>query len=154
MFSHVSLPDLESISKRTVYGSIGLGVVGLIITSVLGAAFGGLGFCAGLSLGILNFRMIQRSVIKVGERQVEKPRRPLAMNTVTRLFFISALALGLLFVNFELGFGIMAGLAAFQVLLLLNVTRLMVRQAGSVAGFKGALSGPLLDNLNDEEDDA
>jgi hypothetical protein len=98
--------------------------------------------------------MIQRSVIKVGERQVEKPRRPLAMNTVTRLFFISALALGLLFVNFELGFGIMAGLAAFQVLLLLNVTRLMVRQAGSVAGFKGALSGPLLDNLNDEEDDA
>jgi hypothetical protein len=37
------------------------------------------------------------------------------------------LALGLLFLSFDLGLGVMVGLAAFQFLLLLNVARSMFK---------------------------
>jgi hypothetical protein len=66
-------------------------------------------------------------VIKVGAREDENHKRPLAANTVARLAVISALALGLLFLSFDLGLGVMVGLAAFQFLLLLNVARSMFK---------------------------
>lgn len=132
MFEHFSLPDVARVSRRTVIGSLVVGVVGLVTCLALGAAMAGLGLCIGLGLGLGNFRMVQRSVAKVGERAVENKRRPLATNTVARLAVVSVVALGLLFVNFDLGFGIMGGLAAFQFMLLVNVARSMLRM-GAVA---------------------
>jgi O-antigen/teichoic acid export membrane protein len=127
MFANFALPDLARVSRRTVLGGLVFGLIGLIACLALGAPLTGLGLCVGLALGLFNFRLIQRSVIKVGAREDENHKRPLAANTVARLAVISALALGLLFLSFDLGLGVMVGLAAFQFLLLLNVARSMFK---------------------------
>jgi hypothetical protein len=154
LFSQVSLPDLAKISRRTVFGSIAIGVVGLVVCVVLGASLVGLGLCVGIALGVGNFRMVQGSVAKAGKRPGPK-RRPLALNTLTRLGIITAVALGLLFVSFDLGFGVMAGLALFQFLLLFAVIRSIVKSGaltGGVGGTSlfGGISGMFsVDDLDD-----
>lgn len=138
LFSQVSLPDLARISRRSVFGAIAVGVVGLVLCVVLNAALVGLGLCVGIALGVANFRMIQSSVAKTGSRPGPK-RRPLALNTVSRLAIITAVALGLLFASFDLGFGVMAGLAVFQFLLLFSVIRSIIKSGVAAGGF-GATS--------------
>ena len=127
MFANFALPDLARVSRRTVLGGLIFGVVGLVICLALGAPLTGLGLCVGLGLGLFNFRLVQRSVVKVGAREDENHKRPLATNTVFRLTIISILAIGLLFLSFDLGLGVMVGLAAFQFMLLLNVARSMFK---------------------------
>ena len=134
MFDKFSLPDVAAVSRRTVIAALVVGVVGLIACLLLNAALVGLGLCIGLGLGIVNFRMIQKSVVKVGEREDENKRRPLAFNTMGRLAVITVVALGLLFVSFDLGLGLMAGLALFQGLLLVNVARSMFKSGALGAG--------------------
>jgi len=147
MFASFSLPDVASVSRRTVLGALVVGVVGLVGCLLLSASLVGVGFCIGLGMGIFNFRLIQRSVVKVGQRDEENRRRPLALNTMGRLTVISVIALGLLFASFDLGVGVMAGLAIFQALLLVNVARSMLKMgSGGVAGVAAVLesdgSGP------------
>jgi hypothetical protein len=132
MFDKFSLPDLARVSRRTVLGALIFGLLGLVVTIVLNAPLVGLGLCTGLALGLVNFRMVQRSVAKVGARADENHRRPLAFNTLGRLAVVSVIALGLLFVSFDLGLGVMGGLAAFEFLLLLNVARSMMRMGGGL----------------------
>jgi hypothetical protein len=138
VFAHFSLPDLAAVSRRTMLSALVFGVVGFVACLALDALLVGIGLCLGIALGIVNFRMIQSSVVKVGKRQVENARRPLALNTVARLGIITVIALGLLFVSFDLAFGLLAGLAAFQVLLLVQVARSMYKM-GAVGG--GILTG-------------
>lgn len=134
MFANFSLPDVATVSRRTVLGALVIGVVGLLGSLLLSAPLIGLGLCIGLGIGIFNFRLIQRSVVKVGERQDENKRRPLALNTLGRLVVISVIALALLFVSFDLGLGVMVGLALFQAFLLLNVTRSMFKMGHLAPG--------------------
>jgi hypothetical protein len=137
MFDKFSLPDLARVSRRTVLGALIIGLGGLVVTILLNAPLVGLGLCVGLALGILNFRMVQRSVAKVGARADDNHRRPLALNTLGRLALVSVIALGLLFVSFDLGLGVMAGLAAFEFLLLLNVARSMMRMGPGLLSLDG-----------------
>jgi uncharacterized membrane protein YccF (DUF307 family) len=134
MFDNFSLPDVAAVSRRTVTGSLIVGVVGLVLCLFLNAALVGVGLCIGIGLGIFNFRLIQRSVAKVGQREEENKRRPLAINTVGRLGLITVIALGLLLVSFDLGFGLLAGLAVFQGILLLSVARSMFKIGALGAG--------------------
>ncbi|MGH9090750.1 MAG: ATP synthase subunit I [Acidimicrobiales bacterium] len=139
MFAHFSLPDVASVARRTMLAALAVGVVGLVGCLLLSAPLVGLGLCLGIGMGIVNFRLIQRSVVKVGQRQEENKRRPLALNTMGRLAVISVIALGLLFVDFDLGLGVVVGLAVFQALLLLNVVRSMLKMGGPAGGFAGAV---------------
>ena len=159
VFSQVSLPDIAKISKRAVFSSLAVGVVGLVVCAVLDSVLVGLGLCIGIALGIGNFRMVQASVAKAGNRAGPQ-RRPLAFNTLTRLAVITAVALGLLFVSFNLGFGVMAGLAVFQFLLLFSVVRSIIKSragAGALGGgpLFGGIGGMLsVDGLDDVGDDS
>jgi hypothetical protein len=138
VFDRFSLPDLARVSRRTALGAVVLGVIGMVLLLLFNQPWAALGLGIGLGLGLGNFRMIQRSVIKVGERADENRRRPLALNTLSRMALITVAALGLLFVKFSLGFGLLGGLALFQFLLLLNVTRSML-QMGLAGGVPSAL---------------
>ncbi len=149
MFDKFSLPDVATVSRRTVIAALVVGVGGLIACLLLDAALVGLGLCLGLALGIVIFRLIQRSVVKVGERQDEHTRRPLALNTVGRLAVITVVALGLLFISFDLGLGLMAGLAIFQGLLLVNVARSMLKMGPLGSGGAGGVID--VDPLDDVE---
>jgi len=137
MFDKFSLPDVAAVSRRTVFSALAVGVVGLVACVLLGAALVGVGACIGIGLGISNFRLIQKSVAKVGQRADPNRRRPLALNTVGRLAVISAVVLGLLFLSFDLGAGVLGGLAVFQALLLLNVLRSMLKMGAAGGGLAG-----------------
>lgn len=149
MFANFSLPDLAAVSRRTVVIALVVGVVGLVATIALNAPLVGIGLCLGIGTGITNFRLIQRSVIKVSERADENKRRPLAFNTLGRLTVITVVALGLCFVELPLGLGMLAGVALFQAILLVNVARSMLKMghAGDAA-FDAALVG---DDEHDQE---
>jgi hypothetical protein len=127
MFARFSLPDIPAVSRRTVTAALIIGVAGLVGCISFGKPMIGLGACIGLTLGTLNFRLVGASVIKVGKREDENKRRPLALNTVGRLGVISVITIGLLLLSFQLGFGVLSGLAVFQLVLLANVARSMMK---------------------------
>ncbi len=141
MFDRFSLPDVMTVSRRTMLMTLVIGVVGLIVLLLVSQPWAALGLCVGLGLGMLNFRAIQRSVVKVGERVEANKRRPLAINTLGRMAIITVVALGLLFVEPPLGFGLLGGLALFQMILLLNVTRSMLKM-GAGSAITGAVFSP------------
>ncbi len=146
MFDHVSVPDVARVARRTMVTALVIGLVALGVALVLGYPLVGVGACVGIGLGMLNFRLITASVIKVGRRAGANRRRPLAMNTLSRLGAISAVTLGLLFLSFPLGFGVLGGLAVFQVALLSNTARAMLAGAAdAVAGAEGGSTDRAID---------
>jgi hypothetical protein len=131
VFENFALPDLARVSRRTMLTALGFGVAGLLVCAAFGAPLVGLGICLGVGGGVVNFRMVQRSVVKVSGRGDENYKKPLASNTVVRLGALTVLSLGLLFLSFELGLGVMVGLAGFQFFLLLNVAVSMFKMGQS-----------------------
>jgi hypothetical protein len=127
MFAHFSLPNVPDVARRTVSTALLAGVAALVGCVAFGQLLLGVGACVGLALGTFNFRMIGNSVARVSARADENRRRPLALNTLGRMGIITAVTIGLLFVSASLGFGVLAGLAVFQLILLVNVARSMAK---------------------------
>jgi hypothetical protein len=144
MFAHFELPDVPDVAKRTVASVLVLGVAALVACVSFDKPLLGLGACIGLGLGTLNFRMIGRSVDKVTMSGVENKRRPLAINTLGRLAIITVVTLGLMTVSHQLGFGILAGLAVFQITLLANVARSMAK-AGPMPTIDDVVNASVVD---------
>ena len=138
MFERLQLPDVAAVARRTMLGALAVGVLGLVVLLLFSQTWAALGLCVGIALGIGNFRLIVRSVLKVGRRADANKRRPLAMNTLGRLMTMTVIALALAWVEPPLGLGIIGGLALFQFLLLANVTRSMLKAGVAGAGFGGA----------------
>jgi hypothetical protein len=127
MFAHFSLPSVPDVARRTVSAALLFGVAALVGCIAFGQPWLGLGACIGLALGTFNFRMIGNSVARVSARVEANKRRPLAINTLGRMGIITVVTIGLLFVSPTLGFGVLGGLAVFQVILLANVARSMAK---------------------------
>jgi hypothetical protein len=127
MFAHFSLPQISTVARRTVLVASGVGIVALVIGVVSGYPLVGLGVCLGLSMALVNFRLISRATVKAAASSDENKRRPLAFNTLGRLGVISVIALGITFFVQPLGFGTLIGLALFQFSLLANVVVTMLR---------------------------
>jgi MFS superfamily sulfate permease-like transporter len=96
--------------------------------------------------------MVSSSVVKVGAREDENKRRPLALNTMARMGIISVITIGLLFLSFNLGFGVLAGLAVFQLLLLVNVARSMFKLGPPTDGGEGVVDADVLDVVERSDD--
>jgi len=134
VFSHFSLPQISSVARRTAVGAALFGVVALVGLALLGYGLAGVGVCIGLALALGNFRLIAAATVKAAASADPDKRRPLVMNTLGRLGAISVIALGLVFVQRQLGFGALLGLAVFQFMLLGNVVVAMVRDPAMGAG--------------------
>ena len=120
-------PARHRASRRTVYSALAWGSSCRWSAWCWASLSGWVGLCIGLGLGIVNFRLTQRSVAKIGASAATNKRRPLATNTLGRLGLMTIVALGLLFLSWDLGLGTMAGLAVFQFLLLVNVARSVLK---------------------------
>ncbi len=144
MFERFQLPDVAAVARRTMVAALVVGVLGLVVLLLFSQPWAALGLCIGIALGIANFRLIVRSVLKVGRRVEGDKRRPLAMNTLSRLMAMTVVALALAWVKPPLGLGIIGGLALFQFVLLANVTRSMLKAgvALDVGDFGDADQGP------------
>ena len=145
MFAHFELPDVPDVAKRTVASVLVIGVAAVVACVSFDKPLLGLGASIGLGLGTLNFRMIGNSVARVTASEVENKRRPLALNTLSRLGIITVVTLGLMTVSHELGFGILAGLAVFQMILLANVARSMAK-AGPMTSVDDVINANVVDD--------
>ena len=85
LFEQFSLPEIERLMRRTVFAAIGLGVVALGVAVALSHALAGLGIVIGLAIGLVNIRLITRSVARVTAQAPNRPNRVLAGRAVSRL---------------------------------------------------------------------
>ena len=128
------LSDLEGtalakVLRRTVISAIIVGIGAIIIALLLSQPWAALGIFIGLGLAILNLRFLDAGVAKVqtkGETDRKVLRRAMGTKSVTRLAVITAICIGLLFLNGPLGIGSVVGLVIFQILFVVNVGRVLV----------------------------
>ena len=145
MFAHFELPNLPEVSRRTIGAALVVGVAALIAGLSFGRLLVGVGACIGLAMGTLNFRFIGMSVDRVAAMDVDNPKRPLAVNTLGRMGIITVIALGLTFWNKPLGFGVLGGLAAFQIILIANVARSMAK-SGPMTSVDDVINANVVDD--------
>src|ERR1700733_8873475 len=122
-----------------------VGVAALVASVSFDKPLLGLGACIGLGLGTLNFRMVGVSVDRVAASGVENKKRPLALNTFARLGIITVVTLGLMTFSHQLGFGVLAGLAVFQVILIANVARSMAK-SGPMPTMDDVINASVIDD--------
>lgn len=104
--------------RRSVIVGAALGIVALVVLSIAGHPLMGVFGLLGLALGAVNNRMLQKSVIRYA--QTEVTRKQFRRGVVSRLMFVTVLALALgLFVRPD-GLGVFVGLAVFQILMLIG----------------------------------
>ncbi len=101
--------------RRPVLVSAGFGVVAIVLGAVLGHIVGAILFCIGMILGVVNARMLQRSVVKVISSE-NPTKRALTGSSVQRLIVIAAIALALGYFVRPDGLGVFFGLVMFQLI--------------------------------------
>jgi ATP synthase I chain len=115
--------------RRPLLVSLVVGAAGLLVCGLFGHIVMGILIVIGLGLGVLNTRLLQRSVVKVISS--ENPnKKAIGRSSVPRLFFIAMLAIALgIFVKPD-GFGVFFGLAAFQVIILATTVTPVIKERG------------------------
>src|ERR1700722_5021843 len=86
------------------------GALGLVVASLLGCPWVGLGIALGLALAAINTRWVDTSVARLKNVEAKSARRPLAARTLGRLAVSTAAVLALLFLVTPMGFGAPRGL--------------------------------------------
>lgn len=145
MFAHFSLPNVGEVARRTTAAALVIGVAALVAAASFGHLLVGLGACLGLAIGLVNFRLVGVSVDKVTAMDVDNPKRPLAVNTLGRMGIITVIALGLCVLSKPLGFGVLGGLAAFQIILIANVARSMAK-SGPMTSVDDVINANVVDD--------
>jgi hypothetical protein len=112
--------------RRPFLMAAATGVLALVVSGLLGHILMGVFGVVGLGLGLLNTRLVQRSVGKV--TITENPsKKALAFSALGRLAIITAIALGVgLFIRPD-GIGIFLGLAVFQLIIIASTSASAVK---------------------------
>jgi hypothetical protein len=120
------LPDAPFVLPSVVFRPARLALLCLVLAAVaIGLAFiagaGGFGvfFSIGLFLGLTNALLVRASVATITAQDHPLKRR-VALNSATRLLLVTAIALVIAFAFRPFGFGVLFGLAVFQVVLVLS----------------------------------
>lgn len=117
--------------RRTVYSAIAVGVVALVLCTLAHQYAAGLLLCVGLGLGAYNSGMVARSSSRYATGATEgtaPPKGRIIGGVFGRLLAITALALLLLVAVRPGGWGAVAGLAVFQLLLVGNSLAPMIKE--------------------------
>lgn len=103
--------------RRPVLIAAAVGVVGLVVCGLLGHIVMGILGVVGMGLGLLNTRLLQRSVVKVISSE-NPSKKAIGASSIPRLLLITALAFALgVFLRPD-GLGVFFGLAIFQVIIM------------------------------------
>lgn len=103
--------------RRSVIVAACLGLTSVVVLGLVGHPFMGMFACIGLSLGALNNKMLQRSMVKYAVTP-NMTKGQFTRLALVRLGIITALAFGFGFAFKPDGLGLFAGLAVFQALML------------------------------------
>ena len=94
-----------------------IGAVALLVLALLGHPLAGVFVVLGLAFGVLNTWLMQRSVIRYGER---RSKGGFVGGMLGRLFLLTAASLAAVTVVRPDGIGLLAGIAVFQMIVLLG----------------------------------
>ena len=128
LFEQFSLPEIERLMRRTVFAAIGLGVVAFGVSIVLSHVLAGLGIVVGLAVGLINIRLITRSVARVTAQAPNRPNRVLAGRAVSLLALTTLIVIALALISVSLGIGTAGGIAIFYLLLVVNLVVSLLHQ--------------------------
>jgi len=103
------------------------GLVSLIVLSLAGLADAGALLCVGLALGVVNNRLVQRSLAS-SVASGEPNRKALTMSMLRRLVVVSAVAFAIALLYQPHGWVVFVGLAAFQLLIMSAVFGGLMRE--------------------------
>jgi hypothetical protein len=132
-----SVLQISRVARRTALSAVAAGLVALGVCAVVGYPIAGAGVCIGLALALGNIRFTGSAAAKAVATE-NVGRRPLALNTLARLSVVTVVAVGLLLLQVQLGFGTLLGLAIFQFIMLANMTVTLLKNAAlPVAGISG-----------------
>ncbi|GAB2991198.1 hypothetical protein GCM10017788_45480 [Amycolatopsis acidiphila] len=113
--------------RRPLIMAGAMGALGLVATGLLGHILMGVFGCAGLLLGLLNTRLVQRSVSRA--TITENPsKRALAFSALGRLAIITVIAVGMAFIVRPDGLGVFVGLAVFQFIITASTAGTVVKE--------------------------
>ena len=112
-------PSVAFRPVRLFATSLVLTVVAIAVAGWLGHPLVGVFFGVGLLLGLLNALGVQRSVASI-TADAHPLKKKMALNSATRLLFVTVVGLTVAFVFRPAGLGVVFGLALFQVLLVLS----------------------------------
>lgn len=105
--------------KRSMLLSIVVGAAALLLLTVIGHPLAGLFVVVGLAFGVLNTWLIQRSVVRYGENQ---RKGSFIRSVFVRLGIMTAAALTAAYFIRPDGVGLLAGIAIFQVIVMVGAT--------------------------------
>jgi len=119
------LPDfpvayVDVIVKRTIGSCVILAVVAFVVALLLGQYLAGVGVVLGLAGATVNHRLFQVSTAHYSNSEGHLRRRPYFGSVAGRLGALTAIAFALLYFVRPMGFGMVAGLVVFQLLLMGN----------------------------------
>ena len=133
---------VDLIVRRTIVSCIALAVVALAIGFVVNQPLAGVGALLGLAAATLNHRVFQVSTVRYSKDDGHMARRPYVGTVAARLGGITVVAFALLFLVRPMGFGMVGGLVAFQLLLMANALGALWRyQRLQLAGLGPAVTG-------------
>ena len=115
-------PSVAFRPVRLLIVCVALTAVAVVAAGFAGHIFFGVFFGVGLGLGLLNALMVRRAVeaITADDHPLKKK---MALNSATRLFVITAIALTIAFVfKTHGGLGVVFGLAIFQAVLVMSTS--------------------------------
>ncbi len=132
---------VDAIVRRTLVSCLALAVVAVAGALVLNQLLAGAGVVVGLGGATLNHRLFQVSTARHIDSEGHLERRPYAGSVAARLGALTVVAFALLFLVRPMGFGMIGGLIAFQVLLMANaLAALLAYHKRELAGL--ATTGP------------
>jgi len=117
----VSIPEfIKANFRRSLLMGLFGGVIGLVALTLTGhpemGLFGGLG----VALGMLNLRLVARSVVAYGANGLDGKKKLLTTSIAGRLGLTTVLAVVIAFVFAPAGVAVFGGLALFQFIVLAN----------------------------------
>ncbi len=111
---------VDVIVRRTIVSCIALAVLALVVGFAVGQPLAGIGALLGLAAATANHRVFQVSTVRYSKGDGHMDRRPYVGTVAARLGGITVIAFALLFFVRPMGFGMVGGLVAFQLLLMAN----------------------------------
>jgi hypothetical protein len=120
MLADFPLLHVDLIVKRTIGSCVVLAVVALVASILVGQPLVGLGVLLGLGGATANHRLFQVTTAHYSDGEGHLERKPYFGSVAARLGTLTVVAFALLFLLKPMGFGMIGGLVAFQMLLMAN----------------------------------
>jgi hypothetical protein len=125
MAADVTLGGVTRGYRRVLIVAATLGIVGLIVTVLMGHYMAGVTLCVGIALGFVNARLTVSAAARFS-RAKSRAKRPIVFGSLQRLGAITAVALLVAYWFRPDGLAVLAGLALFHILLLGNTSTALI----------------------------